>query len=76
MGVSKLMDILGDSREVIRNDVSWDKFLQLSNWLQRLFQKLIIISILLSTSPVMDINSWLVFVELCDQHAMGDIPSQ
>jgi len=28
MGVSKLMDLLGDSREVIRNDVSWDKYLR------------------------------------------------
>jgi hypothetical protein len=26
MGVSKLTDLLGDSREVIRNDVSWDRF--------------------------------------------------
>ena len=38
MGVSKLMDLLGDSREVIRNDVSWDKCLHGSTWSNSLLQ--------------------------------------
>lgn len=52
MGVSKLMDLLGDSREVIRNDVSWERFQIVAFAFLKPCE-----TVCLSTGPVMRISN-------------------